>query len=108
DGGATWAEAGRVPEVGFDNAVRTAVLGPDGRVYVGLSGRPPLYEGAWVWRTAEAVPVSAEPGPTEKPEGLGLSVRPNPAGDTAAVVLTLPEAGEVAAWSLSEVEVVLY
>jgi len=70
-------------------------VGPDGRLYVGLTenGQPR----GWVWRTAEAVTVASEPAPEPEPEGLGLEVRPNPFRGAATVTLTLVRPSEVEA-----------
>src|SRR5690606_12841418 len=69
-------------------------VGPDGRLYVGLTENGTAR--AWVWRTAEVV-TAADPGPEPEREGLGLEVRPNPVRGKATVTLTLPRPSEVAA-----------
>ena len=93
--GATWVAVGRAPDVGPNVAVDVAVVGPDGRLYVGIvSGLPG--EG-WVWRTEEVVgvPVSGEAGPEGEASDIGLEVRPNPSRGAAEVVLTLSEPSHV-------------
>ncbi|HLT48159.1 MAG TPA: T9SS type A sorting domain-containing protein, partial [Rubricoccaceae bacterium] len=93
DAGATWDAVGRAPEIAFLVHLASAAVGPDGRLYVGLTenGQPR----GWVWRTAEVVTVAAEPGPEPEPEGLGLEVHPNPIRGSAAVTLTLARPSEV-------------
>src|SRR5690606_41668829 len=53
DAGATWEAVGRAPEIAFLIHLKAAAVGPDGRLYVGLTenGQPR----GWVWRTAEVV-----------------------------------------------------
>src|SRR5690606_34919409 len=93
DAGATWEAVGRAPEIAFLIHLSSAVVGPDGRLYVGLTENGPAR--GWVWRTAEVVTVAAEPGPEPEREGLGLEVRPNPFRGAATVTLTLARPSEV-------------
>jgi photosystem II stability/assembly factor-like uncharacterized protein len=98
DGGQTWVAVGAAPEVNDDRYVRSAVVGPDGRLYVGLGAQGT--ERGWVWRTNEVV-VASEPGvPEPSEEPLRVEVHPNPAHDSATVTFTLR--------TPSEVEAVLY
>jgi hypothetical protein len=96
DAGETWAAVGRAPDVTTSLTVRaaTAELGPDGRLYVGLS-RNGCCERGWVYRTEPLEPVAAEPAPGPVDEGLGLEVRPNPSGGAAVVAFTLAQPSEV-------------
>ncbi len=97
DGGQTWDTVARVPVVEPDvvgKSVRSAVVGPDGRLYAAV-----LYNGTgreWVYRTVEPVTaafaVADEAGPAEV-SGLGVTLRPNPAGGRVEVVLRAAEAG---------------
>ena len=98
DGGATWTDVGPVGDglSQYPPEVREVVVGPDGRLYAAtsLEGRyDPGREGG-VFRTVAPVVVAAEAPPAEAP-GVGLSVRPNPTGGRAAVVLRLAEEGAV-------------
>ncbi|HLT46497.1 MAG TPA: T9SS type A sorting domain-containing protein, partial [Rubricoccaceae bacterium] len=93
DAGATWEAVGRAPEIAFLIHLSSAAVGPDGRLYVGLTENGTAR--AWVWRTAEAVTVAAEPGLEPSPEGLGLEVHPNPSRGEATVTLTLARPSEV-------------
>jgi photosystem II stability/assembly factor-like uncharacterized protein len=100
DGGASWALVGRTPM--FEREyVGDALLGPDGRLYVGLVrlGASTPVEG-WVYRTAEPVTVASEGG-AEAAQGLLLSAVPNPSSGDTSLVLTLGEAS-------SSVRVTLY
>ncbi|HEX8385103.1 MAG TPA: hypothetical protein VF576_02910, partial [Rubricoccaceae bacterium] len=47
-----------------------------------------------VWRTTGPV-VAGEAGPSEAPGGVGVTVRPNPAGGRVEVAVTLAAAGPV-------------
>ncbi|HLT48302.1 MAG TPA: T9SS type A sorting domain-containing protein, partial [Rubricoccaceae bacterium] len=93
DAGATWEAVGRAPEIAFLIHLKAAAVGPDGRLYVGLTENGPAR--GWVWRTAEVVTVAAEPGPEVEREGLGLEVHPNPSRGSAKVTLTLSRPSEV-------------
>ncbi|HLT48676.1 MAG TPA: T9SS type A sorting domain-containing protein, partial [Rubricoccaceae bacterium] len=93
DAGATWEAVGRAPEIAQVVHLTSATLGPDGRLYVGLTENGPAR--GWVWRTAEVVTVASEPAPER--EGLGLEVRPNPFRGAATVTLTLARPSEVEA-----------
>jgi hypothetical protein len=98
DAGETWEAVGRAPDINDAIHLEAAALGSDGRLYVGLHEAG--LARAWVWRTAEVVTASepsVEP-PAEEP--LRVAVQPNPAHDSATVMLTLREP--------SEVEAVLY
>ncbi|MDX1418859.1 MAG: hypothetical protein R3181_02725 [Rubricoccaceae bacterium] len=92
DGGETWETLGRAPVEDEGNvSAKSAVLGPDGRLYVGVLRPGPDDE--WVYRTEERlVPVAAEPSP-EAPSGLRLDVSPNPAQGEAEVSLVLARPG---------------
>jgi hypothetical protein len=93
DAGETWAAIGRAPDISEDISATAAVVGPDGRLYVGLIrggiGR------TWVYRTAEVV-VASEGGP-EPGEPLRLEVAPNPFRGAATVTLSLSEPSEAMA-----------
>ena len=69
-------------------------MGPDGRLYAGAApGQTyPAVPGG-VFRTTAPVAVAGEASAVpEAPPGVGVSVRPNPAGGRAEVVLSLAEA----------------
>ncbi|HLT46565.1 MAG TPA: T9SS type A sorting domain-containing protein, partial [Rubricoccaceae bacterium] len=91
DAGATWEAVGRAPDIAEVVHLKSAAVGPDGRLYVGLTENGTAR--AWVYRTAEVVMVASEPAPER--EGLGLEVRPNPFRGEATVTLTLPHPSEV-------------
>ncbi len=103
DAGETWRIVGVVPrslvdpEVDFSLNPRVywAFFGPDRRLYVGgsrLGGSNP----GWTYRTTEPFVVAGEPKPAQgEASGLGVTVRPNPAGGRVEVVLTLAEARDV-------------
>src|SRR5690606_15244432 len=91
DAGATWEAVGRAPDIAEVVHLKSAAVGPDGRLYVGLTENGTAR--AWVYRTAEVVTVASEPAPER--EGLGLEVRPNPFRGEATVTLTLPHPAEV-------------
>lgn len=107
DGGETWAEIGVVPQSGPYplpgspwNSVTALAVGPDGRLYAGITRQGP--EPWWSWRTKDRVAdvirraVASEASPeSEAPLSLGVSVRPNPAGGRAEIVLSLAEAQAV-------------
>jgi len=86
DGGQTWAVVGRAAlDVPEDEDARSAELGPDGRLYVGLFR---VGERAFVYRTVSPV-VSAEPAPAPEDSGLTLRAEPNPSSGTVALILSL-------------------
>lgn len=94
DAGHTWPAVGRAPDVDpFGPYAAEVAVGPDGRLYVGLSQAGPY--GAWVYRTEPLTPVSAESNPEPEEEGLGLEVRPNPSGGAVEVAFTLAQPSEV-------------
>lgn len=105
DGGETWTPFGKVPKarVGGNSPpailVSATAVGPDGRFYTGLTR--PGQEKIWQWKTQERVSdmirraVASESSPAPEAPHLGVSVRPNPAGGRAEVVLTLAEAQPV-------------
>src|SRR5690606_3819938 len=74
EGGETGEAVGRAPEISDVVLLSAAALGPDRRLYVGLSEIGGLR--AWVYRTQEVHepnPVPSEPEP-EGEESLGLAV----------------------------------
>ncbi|HLT47853.1 MAG TPA: hypothetical protein VK002_11540, partial [Rubricoccaceae bacterium] len=98
DGAETWALVGRAPVDTTIVHAKAVTVGPDGRLYVGISRLGPDYDRAWVYRTTEplVVPTAAEPEAPEQPgDGPGLEVVPNPSRGSAAVTLTLPRPSEV-------------
>jgi hypothetical protein len=94
DGGETWEAVGRAPDISDVIYATSAAVGPDGRLYVGLTEIGVDGEG-WVYRTAEVV-VAAEPEP-ELGDALGVAVSPNPFLNAATVMLTLSEPAKVTA-----------
>ena len=94
DGGQTWVVVGRTPDITSSVSVQTATLGPDGRLYIGLSHTGPT--SAWAYRTQEVlgIPVTGEPAPPA-PEGLGVTMQPNPLGTRGHVAVRLPEATDL-------------
>src|SRR5690606_37526891 len=92
DGGGTWTTLGRAPvpdEAGY--SAKVAVLGPDGRLYVGVLRSGP--SAGWVYRTAERLYAgAAEPG-REGAVGPGLEVTPIPVRGEAEVTRTLAQPG---------------
>ena len=81
DGGETWSRWGEHADFAVADArAWWAVVGPDGRLYVGVRG----YSGGPAWEVRTAVPVAAVssepegPGAPARGEGLGVRVRPNP------------------------------
>ena len=94
DAGATWTAVGRAPEVNENRYVGSAALGPDGRLYVGLSAQG--LEDGWTWRTGEVVTVAAEPAPAPE-EALRVAVAPNPSRGASTVTLVLAQPSEVEA-----------
>ena len=74
DGGGSWRVVGRAPVTESGMTVRELVVGPEGRLYVGLSLAGPAR--AWVVRTAETVVASAATPPAAP--DLSLAVEPNP------------------------------
>ena len=100
DAGETWRVIGRAPAMTdpgvqrFTN-VGVAEMGPDGRLYIGVS-RPGPLPGEWLYRTVEPFAVAGEAGPAPvEASGVGVLVRPNPASGRVSVVLSLAEAGPV-------------
>jgi photosystem II stability/assembly factor-like uncharacterized protein len=95
DAGQTWAPVGRAPQISTSVYAAAAALGPDGRLYVGLSAVGS--EDGWVWRTGEVL-VAAELGPEPaEDEVLGVAVEPNPFRDEATVTVTLARPSEASA-----------
>ena len=94
DGGETWAVVGRTPITDDSATSQEVLVGPDGRLYLGVKMAGPADE--WVYRTASLyVSVAAEPMPPEDAAfGLGEPV-PNPARGEVAVRYALSEAGVV-------------
>ena len=95
DGGETWAVVGRAPGIvssggSTDTAVGTSEVGPDGRLYIGIQG---LGTFNWLWRTTDPFVVAGEGAPAT-PLALSLTVRPNPAGASTSVVVTVPAPGD--------------
>jgi len=90
DGGGSWMVVGRTPMPDPTmEYVGTALVGPDGRLYVGLTRiGASTVNGGRVFRTSEPV-VSAEPSPMPEGSGLMLRVEPNPSSGAVALVLTL-------------------
>jgi hypothetical protein len=86
DGGTTWsrADAGFRDGTGRGYAVNQFALSRTGVLYAATT--------RGVWRTTTAV-VAGEAGPNGAPGGVGVSVRPNPAGGRVEVVVSLAEAG---------------
>ena len=103
DGGRTWDDLSGAGTGWGGHGASSVHVGRDGRVYVATEGG--------VWRTREAVPVAEAASPAVVPGGVGVSVRPNPAGDRVEVVVSLAEAQDVRAVVLDalgrEVAVVL-
>lgn len=83
DGGWTWTLLGRVPLEELGLGVEEAVVGPAGRLYVATLRAGP--DRGWVYRTGEAVTVSAEPGVPELPEQSRLRAYPNPASGVLTI-----------------------
>ncbi|HIG75941.1 MAG TPA: T9SS type A sorting domain-containing protein [Bacteroidetes bacterium] len=81
DGGGSWRVVGRAPVTEDGMTVRELVVGPEGRLYAGLSLAGTAL--AWVVRTAETVVASAAESPAA-PE-LSLAVEPNPSAGRTAV-----------------------
>ena len=89
DGGATWANVGRVWTAW--SAIPSQIeVGPDGRLYASARGalnpHSPILGG--VFRTVERVVASAAGAPPEA--ALAVSVRPNPSAGRVAVEVSLP------------------
>ena len=86
DGGATWARAdgGFTPLPGSDYGfeVNDFKLGRDGRLYAATD--------YGVWRTTGPAVASAAPATADGPR---LTVRPNPAGASVSVIVTVGEPG---------------
>ena len=80
DGAETWTEIGRVPGVSpeTDTIVKTAALGPDGRLYVGTSylGPGDAYSYRTKWRASDGFAVAGGERPGR--DALRLAVSPNP------------------------------
>ena len=99
DRGRTWAGTGRIAaeqEVGNGVRKEELIVGPEGRLWLGMTGVGPGTEGG-VFRTVESVvPVSTEDGsePGKPVAELGAAY-PNPSSGAVTVPLTLPEAAEV-------------
>jgi hypothetical protein len=104
DAGETWHVIGRAPDMSTPpppgtpyeriTNVGAAEIGPDGRLYVGVTVLGP--ERGWMYRTVAPFAVAGEAGPAPAEAlGVGVSVRPNPAQGRVAVGLTLAEAGPV-------------
>ena len=98
DAGETWHVVGRAPAMSDPDAQRftnvgAAEMGPDGRLYIAVS-RPGPAPWEWVYRTTEPFVVADEAtAPLEAPEGVVVSVRPNPTGGRVAIVLSVAKAG---------------
>ena len=103
NGGETWPQRpGVVPGSLMDDGPGSAqlgrtswaLLGPDGRLYVGgiALGRnlASLQEG-WMLRTAEPFVVSAEGAPSPTASGLSLSAAPNPSSGVVTLALSSRE-----------------
>ena len=99
DGGRSWRDVFDADGPLNTNDKATDVeAGPDGRLYASVSSQQSqdAAERGGVYRTAEPVfVVSGEALPVEVPGGVGVSVRPNPAGGRVEVVVSLVEAGPV-------------
>ncbi|MEP0546273.1 MAG: T9SS type A sorting domain-containing protein [Rhodothermales bacterium] len=99
DRGRTWAGTGVIAaEEAVGNAVRKEelIVGPEGRLWLGVTGVGPGTEGG-VFRTVEpVVPVSAEDGPEPGKPGVELGAAyPNPSSGAVTVPLVLSEVAEV-------------
>jgi len=94
DGGETWQVVGRAPEMLTQpngvGAVNSTELGPDGRLYVAVSGNG---QPRWVWRTAAPV-VVAETESAPPAQSASVGIRPNPAAGRVEIVVTLARAGD--------------
>jgi len=96
DGGETWARWSDFPGGPDDIFARWAVVGPDGRLYVGLGRRGG--DLAWVIRSSSPVAswaVSGEGGPAERASDLSLEIHPNPTAGRVTVELSGPPVGRV-------------
>ncbi len=94
DAGETWAIAGRTPVTASNMTSRMLMVGPEGRLYVGLllAGT----ERAWAVRTVQpVVAVSSVPNP--EASGARLRVSPNPGAGAVRIALRLdtPEAARL-------------
>ena len=100
DGGATWrlltATLSGVGAGSHLNILKDLEVGPDGHVYAATSRPFASWRGGeGLYRSvAPVVAVAEEPG-APVPSPMRVSVRPNPAGQRAEVVLTLAEARPV-------------
>ncbi len=99
DAGATWAAVGRAPEIAATVFAKTAELGPDGRLYVGLGQTGPSDPPVYRTEPLRGGSVPVEPDAPDAPEGVsvGVEVRPNPASGGAEVVVALASAATVEA-----------
>ncbi|MEO0558079.1 MAG: hypothetical protein AAF170_07835 [Bacteroidota bacterium] len=90
DGGETWVEIGRVPGVSSETntIVKTAALGPDGRLYVGTSylGPGDAYSYRSKWRARDGFAVASSDRPEES--AVRLTVSPNPARQRVELALS--------------------
>jgi hypothetical protein len=101
DRGRTWAGTGRIPAeeiLGNEVGVRLEelIVGPEGRLWLGISGQGPS-QGEGVFRTVEPVfPVSAEGGlEPGKPGAELVAAYPNPSSGAVTVPVVVPKAAEV-------------
>ena len=101
DRGRTWAGTGRIAAeeaVGNPVRMRELIVGPEGRLWVGMTDSVPGPKGTGgVFRTVEpVVAVSAEGGPEPgKPVAELGAAYPNPSSGRTTVPLMLPEAADV-------------
>ena len=89
DGAETWAEVGRVPGVSSETntVVKTAALGPDGRIYVGAVSLGPGYAYSYrtKWRASDGFAVAGGERPGR--DALRLAVSPNPSQRRVEIAL---------------------
>ena len=97
DAGDTWSVVGRSPEMNmpgddFTSYADTAEMGPDGRLYVGITrtGNQTIK----VHRTVSPVVVSDAAALPAAPD-LGVTVSPNPSRGAVSMSVAVPSAGAV-------------